>query len=63
MFRIPDNESIMYGIYCISFTEYMLVGKTLLDYTNFFSPSNYKKNEKIIYKYFKDKYVKSRVQT
>ena len=61
MFRIPDNESIMYGIHCISFTEYMLVGKTLLDYTNFFSPSNYKKNEKIIYKYFKDKYVKSRV--
>ena len=30
-------------------------GKTLLDYTTFFSPNNYKKNDKIIYKYFKDK--------
>ena len=30
--------------------------KTLLNYTNLFSPNNYKKNDKIIYKYFKDKY-------
>ena len=36
----------------------MLVGKTLLDYTNLFSPNDYEKNEKIIYKYFKDKYVR-----
>ena len=34
----------------------MLSGKTLLDYTNLFSPNDYKKNEKIIYRYFKDKY-------
>ena len=33
--------------------EFMLEGKTLLDYTNLFSP-----NDKIIYKYFKDKYGK-----
>ena len=39
----------------------MLAGKALLDYINLFSPSDYKKNNKIIYKYFKDKYVKSRV--
>ena len=42
----------------------MLAVKTLLDYTNFFSPNDYKKNGKIIYKYFKDKYdrkSKSRV--
>ena len=25
--------------YCIAFIEYMLEGKTLLDYTNFFSPN------------------------
>ena len=51
-------------IYCIGFTEYMLAGKTLLDYTNLFSPNDYKKNDKIIYKYLKDKYgrrSKSRV--
>ena len=58
IFRIQDNESIMCGFYCITFIEYMLVGKTLLDYTNLFSPNDYEKNEKIIYKYFKDKYVR-----
>ena len=34
----------------------MTAGKT--DYTDLFSPSNYKKNGKIIYKYLKDKYNK-----
>ena len=52
---MQDNESVMCGFYCIDFIEYMLAGKTLLDYTNLFSPNNYKKNEKIIYKFFKDK--------
>ena len=33
----------------------MIKGKTLLDYTNLFSPVDYQKNDKIIYKYFKDK--------
>ena len=36
--------------------RYMLAGKTLLDYSNLFSLNDYKKNDKIIYKYFKDKY-------
>ena len=39
----------------------MYAGKTLLDYTNLFSTNDYKKNDKIIYKYLKDKYVNSRV--
>ena len=51
IFSIQGNESIMCGFYCITFIEYMLAGKTLLDYSNLFSPSNYKKNDKIIYKY------------
>ena len=59
IFRMQDNESIMPGFYCVDFKEYMLAGKTLLEYTNLFSLDDYKKNEKIIYKYFKDKYVKS----
>ena len=33
--------------------EYMLRGKTLLDYTNLFFSKDYKKNDKIIYKYLK----------
>ena len=49
----------MCRLFCIDFIEYMLAGKTLLDYTNLFSPNDYKKNNKIIYKYSKDKYVKS----
>ena len=61
IFRIQDNESIMFRFCCISFIEHMIAGKTLLDYTNLFSPNGYKKNDKIIYNYFKDKYVKSRV--
>ena len=60
-FRNQDNECIMCGFYCIAFIEFMLAGKTLLDYTNLFSLNGYKKNDKIIYKYFKDKYVESRV--
>ena len=63
IFRIQHNESIMCRFYCIAFIEYMLVAKPLLDYTNFFSQNEYK-NGKIIYKYFKDKYItrsKSRV--
>ena len=32
----------------------MLKGKSLLDYTNSFSPNEYEKNDKIILKYFKE---------
>ena len=46
----------MCGLYCVTFIEYMLAAKTLLDYTNLFFPNDYKKNDKMIYKYFKDKY-------
>ena len=43
VFRIPDDDSVMCGFYCFVFMEYMLLGKTLLDYTNLFSPNDYKK--------------------
>ena len=36
--------------------EYILSRKTLLDYTNLFFSNDYKRNDEIIYKYFKDKY-------
>ena len=49
----------MSGFYCIALIEYS--GKNLWYYTNLFSPNGYEKNDKIIYKYFKDKYVESRV--
>ena len=60
IFRIQDSESIMCGFYCNAFIEYMLAGKRLLDYTNLFSMNDYKENDKIIYKHFKDKYDRRR---
>ena len=36
IFRIHDDDSIMCGFYCIVCREYMIAGKTLLDYTNLF---------------------------
>ena len=59
IFRIQDNESTMCGFYCIAFIEYMLAGKTFLGYTNLFSQNDYKKNDKIICKHLKHKYVRS----
>ena len=55
IFRIQDNESIMCGFYCTTFIECMPAGQTLIDFTNLFSPNDYKENGKIICKYFKDK--------
>ena len=40
--------------FCIEFTNYMLKGKTLLDYTNLFSPNDFKKNDQIIKRIFKN---------
>ena len=47
-------DSIMCGCFCIKFINYMLKGKTLLDYTNLFSPNNFKKNGQIIKRIFKN---------
>ena len=43
IFRIQAYDSIMCGYFCIEFINYMLKGKTLLDYTNLFSPDGFKK--------------------
>ena len=54
IFRIQDYDSIMCGYFCIEFINYMLKGKTLLDYTNLFSPNDFKKNDQIIKRIFKN---------
>ena len=51
--RIQDNNSIMGGYFCILFIDYMLNNKTLTDFTNLFSPYDFKKNDEIIKSYFK----------
>ena len=54
--------SVMMVIYMeftvLFFIEYMITRKTLVDYTNLFSPNDYKKNDNIIHQYFTDKYGK-----
>ena len=53
IFRIQAYDAIMCGYFCIEFINYMLKGKTLLDYTNLFSPNDFKKNDRIIKRIFK----------
>ena len=54
IFRIQTYNSIMCGYFCIKFINYMLKGKTLLDYTNLFSPNDFKKNDQVIKRIFKN---------
>ena len=42
----------MCGYFCIMFIDFMLAGKSLTDYTNLFSPNNFKRNDDIILTYF-----------
>ena len=42
----------MCGYFCIGFIDFMLKAKSLLEYTNLFSPNEYKKNDKIIKIFF-----------
>ena len=51
-YRIQNYDSVMCGNLCIGFIDYMFKGKSLTDYTNLFSPNNFKKNEDIILNYF-----------
>ena len=53
MLRTQEDDSIMCGFYCTAFKENML--NQNIDYIKLFSPNDYKKNDKEIYKYFKQK--------
>ena len=52
IFRIQACDSIIYGYFCIGVIDFILKGKSLLDYTNLFSPNDYEKNYRMILKYF-----------
>ena len=45
---MQECGSIMCEYFCIGFIDFMLKGKSLLEYTNLFSPNEYKKNDKVI---------------
>ena len=52
IFRIQAYDSIMCGYFCIGFIDFMFKGKTLTEFTNLFSPYDFKKNDDIILNYF-----------
>ena len=51
-YRIQASDSRMCGYFCTGFIDFVLKGKSLLDYANLFSPNEYEKSDKIILKYF-----------
>ena len=55
IYRIQNHDSVMSGYFCIGFIDCMFKGKSLTDYTNLFSPNNFKKNDDIILNYFLNK--------
>ena len=56
IFRIQAYDSVMCGYFCIGFINFMLKAKNLTDFTNVFSPNNFKKNDVILLNYFKTRY-------
>ena len=39
IYRIQNYDSVMFGYFCIGFMDYMLMDKSLTEYTNLFSPT------------------------
>ena len=52
IFTIQVYDSVMCRYFPIEFIDFMLKRKTLTEFTNLFSPSNFEKNDDIILKYF-----------
>ena len=54
IFRIQAYDSIMCGYFWFYdiFIDFMFKGKTLTEYTNLFSPSDFTKNDNIVLNYF-----------
>ena len=51
IFRTQTYDSIMCGYFCIGFIDFMFNGNSLTDFTNLFSPNNFKKYDDIILNY------------
>ena len=54
IFITQAYDSVMYGYFCIRFIDFLLKGKSFPDFTNLFSPNDFKKNDDIILNYFKN---------
>ena len=51
-YRLQEYNSIISEYFCIGLIDFMLKGKSLLKYTDLFSPNDHKNNDKIILNYF-----------
>ena len=47
IYRIQAYNSIMCGYFCILFIDFIIKGKSLLEYTSLFFPNEYENNIKI----------------
>ena len=54
IFRLQTYDSIMCGYFCIEFINYMFDGKSLIDFTSLFLSHDFKKNDQIIIRIFKN---------
>ena len=54
IFRVEANDSVMWGYFWIGFIDFMLAGEKMNDFTNLFSPHDFKKNDDIILSYFEN---------
>ena len=48
IFRLQTYHSVMCEYFCIGFIDFMLKGNNLTDFTNLFSPNDFKKNPKMM---------------
>ena len=55
IFRVQANDSVIYRYFCIGLIHFMLAVKKLSNYTNMFSPHDFKKNDDIILDLFQIK--------
>ena len=49
IYCVQATNSVMCGYFCIGFIDFMLAGKTLIDYTNLLFPYDFNKNDSIIF--------------
>ena len=52
IFRIQAHDLVMCRYFYIAFIDFMFKGKSLTEYTNLFSPNDFKKNDDTILNYF-----------
>ena len=56
IFRLQSNNSITCGYFYMGFIDFMFACKKVTDFTSFFSPYVFEKNDSIIVNYFKDEW-------